>query len=210
MMEHRDNPLEDRLLALARKIPLVRIEQFSPLDPNYEAVQAFKVLGTNAAPAVPQLIEIYNRESNRETKDWVLPTLAEIGPPAKPAVPILLRAISGTNMWQRENAARALGEIHTDAAEVVPPLISCLGDPDSRLRLAAVMALRNFGKDARSAAPALLELIRDPNRSAGPYYPWKLPPGVTVKTPTIAEMATNALWEIDADAAAKAGMTCPW
>jgi HEAT repeat protein len=171
---------------------------------------AFKALGANAGPAVPQLIEIYNHESDRDTKDWVLPALAEIGPPAKPAIPMLLRTLSGTNVWPRENAVRALGEIRSDAADVVPPLISCLADPEPRLRLAAVMALRNFGTDAKAAAPALLELLRDAKRSVGPVLVMKLPPGVTVKTPTVGEMATNALWEIDPDAAAKAGVRCPW
>jgi HEAT repeat protein len=208
MIEHRDNPLEDRMLSLAQKIPFLRIQRVSPLDPNYEAVMAFKVLGTKAGSAVPRLIEIYNHEPDRDTKFWVISALAEIGPAAEPAVPILLHTLSGTNTRLRENAARALGEIHADASVVVPPLISCLNDPDPTLRLAAVFALRNFGKEAKAAAPALRELVRDAKRSAGPIFAGTFAPGVSV--PTIGEMATNALWEIDPDAAAKAGMRDPW
>jgi hypothetical protein len=175
-----------------------------------EAESAIRAIGTNAGPAVPQLIEIFNRESDRDTKDWVLPVLAEIGPPAEPAVPMLLSTLSGTNAWLRENAARALGEIRADAAEVVPALIFCLRAPEPRLREASVMALRNFGKQAKAAAPALLELVRDPKLASSPNPLFISPPGVSVRIPTLGELATNALWQIDPEAATKAGMRFPW
>jgi hypothetical protein len=70
--------------------------------------------------------------------------------------------------------------------------------------------LKNFGKDAKMAGPALLDLARDAKRSAGLKNGLKLPPGVTVHTPTIGEMTTNALWEVDPALARKAGMAYPW
>jgi hypothetical protein len=70
--------------------------------------------------------------------------------------------------------------------------------------------LREFGKDAKAAAPALLELVREAKRSAGPIVTVNSAPGFTVQTSTVGQMATNALREIDPEAAAQAGMTSPW
>jgi len=212
LIQHRDSRLRYWQFSLARKAPFFRIAPVSARSPNHEALMAFRALGTNAGPAVPQLMEIYNRESNRNTRNWVLSGLAEIGPPAEQAVPLLLRTLADTNTQSRENAARALGAIHADAPVVVPALIPCLRDPEARIRLAAVIALREYGKAAKSAVRELLELLRDPKLSAGPFYTFTTLSGTParVNAVTIAEMATNALRDIDPETAAKAGIRNNW
>jgi HEAT repeat protein len=212
LIQHRDSRRGYWQFSLAHKAPFFRIVRISAHSPNNEALMAFRALGTNAGPAVPQLMEIYKRESDRDTKDWVLPTLIQIGPPAEAAVPMLLRILAETNIWLRENAVQALAAIHADAPVVVPALIPCLRDPDAMIRLAAVIGIGRYGKAAKSAAPALLELLRDPKLSAGPFYTFTTPSGAPalVHAATIAETATNALRDIDPETARKAGIWDDW
>jgi HEAT repeat protein len=210
MIAYHPNPLEIKLRLLILKLPSILRVQPTYLNPNSEALMAFYTLGTNAGPAVPQLIEICNRESDQNTRFWVLAALGSIGPPAKAAIPMLLGIASGTNSHLREGAVVVLGDIHSDAADVVPTLILCLGDPDPKIRLDSVLSLQKFGEDAKLAGPALLELLRDPKRRAGPVYAFKGSPGAHGQSPSVGEMATNALWEVDPALARKAGMADRW
>lgn len=210
MIAYHLNPLEIKLRLLILRLPsILRVQPTNP-NPNSEALMAFYTLGTNAGPAVPQLIEICDRESDRNTRNWVLTALGEIGPPAKAAIPMLLSIASSTNAQWRERAVIDLGDIHSDPADVVPTLILCLGDPDPKIRLDSVLSLQKFGEDAKLAGPALLELARGPKRSVGPNYGFKGPPGTHVRISTVGEMATNALWEVDPALARKAGMADRW
>jgi hypothetical protein len=210
LIQHRDSRLRYWQFSLARKSPFFRIAPVSSFSPNYEAFMAFKVLGTNAGPAVPQLLEIYNRESDRDTRDRVVSALTQIGPPAQPAVPMLLRRLAGTNTWMRVNAIVALGAIHSDSEAVVPALTSSLRDPGYDVRFAAIMALKDFGKAAKSAGPALVELLSDAKRDTWPSPAFATWTGGRAQIPSLGAIATNALLEIDPAAAAKAGIRDDW
>jgi hypothetical protein len=171
MMEHHDSPLKDRLLSLAQKIPFLRMEPVSPLDLNVEAEMAFNVLGPKAGPAVSKLIEIYNRESDLLTKNYVLRALAHIGPPAEPAVPMLLRAISGTNALSlRGNAIYALGSIHAEAANVVPALISCLADPEPGFCRGAILCFEPFRPRCKGGRASLAGVDPRPKTQRGLHF----------------------------------------
>jgi len=183
-----------------RTFPFFRFARASAISSEFEAIAGFRTLGADAGPAVPLLLEVYNRTSDLRTRSYVLVALANIGPSAEPATPLLLHTLVSTNFLWRECAAHALGEIHANAPVVVPALIPGLRDPEDKVRAASVEALAEFGTAAKSAMPELLALLRDPKRSAVPAF--KMLPGVVADIPTIAEMATNALRDIDSDAPA--------
>src|SRR5207244_8129211 len=61
------------------------------LQRNEEAEYAFGVLGTNAAPAVPDLIRIYKANRSLSSQRCTALALGHIGPPASAAVPVLLK-----------------------------------------------------------------------------------------------------------------------
>ena len=67
---------------------------------NIEASQAFIALGDRAKDAVPALMKIYNERNSTETQSAV-EVLGWIGPPAKPAIPLLLQAAT---KFKRESA----------------------------------------------------------------------------------------------------------
>ncbi len=201
LIGHFESPLTKRVRALAQRLHFLPIRQQSPDSENLEALAAFGVLGMRGGPATPQLIEISKRETQRGQTDWAVGALAEIGPPAKQAVPMLLQLVTSTNGWIRQNTIRALGNIHADAPKVVPVLISHLRDPDpdGQCRLLAVIALQTYGPDARSAVPALVKLLNDPQSG--------LVSGRQVIQPaTIRTVVSNALLEIDLDTAMNMGM----
>ena len=93
--------------------------------------------------------------------------MAWIGPAAKPAVPLLLRAVTNSNARVRANALWALGEIHCEPQLCVPALIHALNDSDGWARASAAHALGMFGADAQSAIPSLREFTHIPRAFSG-------------------------------------------
>src|SRR5205807_9658921 len=85
--------------------------------------------------------------------------LGEIGPPSKPAVPLITEALrdqSDREGFLNVVAADALGKIGPGAASAVPALIVALGSDDVRLPTRATVALGNIGAEGNGAIPALL------------------------------------------------------
>jgi HEAT repeat protein len=210
---------------LTRWFPRLRIRSNYGHERNHQAMMAFSALGSNAAPCAPQLIALYDEHPDPFLRQYIPAVLAAIGPPARQAVPMLLRAVTLTNNVIRVNSVTALGKIHADETAVVPALTNCLRDPYQEVERNAIWALWEFGPKAKAAVPALLQVLRDEK-----YDPTAAPtrPGhgeaemVTVDMPprgfapfnwgltsTIKDSAVIALWAIDPDAARKAGIKPP-
>ena len=124
---------------------------------------AFSILGCDAScqaavAAVPKLIEMYDDHPSRQIE--IAKVLACIGPPAKLAVPSLLRGLTNTSVPVRQDAIFALGRIHAEPNTVVPVLIQALSDPDDSVGRSAAGALWEFGTNAKPAVPAIIELVR--------------------------------------------------
>jgi len=160
-------------------------------------------LGTNSAPAVPQLIKMYDSHPNASWSSYVPLAVGFVGPPAKQAVPMLLSALTNTNSMVRLYAAKALRQIHADAPESVTALVHCLRDPQEDVRMSAVWALHEFGPGAKKAVPDLLQFVRDEKDGAKPMSIGKFPFQI-IFTVNIYDVAREAVWNLDPDAARKA------
>ena len=159
MIRQKDSPAKLWLIVLAQKCGLTKRIHFVPAAvQNVEASRAFIALGDNAKTAVPALIKIYNEDLTIESRKAMTDAFAWIGPAAKPAVPLLMRAATNANPGIRANASWALGEIHAEPGQCVPSLIQALNDSDDWTRLSAAHALGMFGSDASSATPPLMAL----------------------------------------------------
>jgi hypothetical protein len=159
-MMQRPNPsILERFVAQAQKQSIIEIP-FQPANLNESAFFGLLMLGSEASNAVPQLIEIFEKNHASFPQTAAPAILGRIGPASEPAIPTLLRAISNTNRVVRCNVIFALGRIHAQPKLVVPVLAKCLNDPDLSVRVSAVQALGAFGHDAQMAVPALLELRR--------------------------------------------------
>jgi HEAT repeat protein len=205
-LQYEQSPIVESLKRLGRKVPFLHIPpaRYIPDEQNYAAAFAFMWLGSNAAPAVPQLIKIYDNHPNASWSSYVPLAVGFVGPLAKSVVPMLLRAITNTNSMVRLYAAKALGQIHADAPVTVPVLIRCLRDPQEDVQMSAVWALHEFGPDAKAAVPDLLQFIRDEKQGAKPMSIGKFPLQM-IFTINIYDIAREAVWKIEPEAARKAG-----
>ncbi len=165
MLRARDSAEVLMLVDLASKQRFIKIHYVSAPLRNHRAAMAFRVLGAKARDAVPALIDIYEENISSESRGYTLFALGGIGPDAKAAVPLMLRAVTDTNAVGRQKqivrgaAIGALGEIHAEPELVVPALAKVLSEQDEYTRFRAAWALGLFGPAAKSAIPALFTLI---------------------------------------------------
>ncbi|MBN9522643.1 HEAT repeat domain-containing protein [bacterium] len=121
-----------------------------------EVIAALGTLRTDSPDAVAALIRIVN-DSSPVFRPEAAEALGRIGPPAKRAVPDLIRTLSDAELTRlRRQAAFALGEMGPDAGAAVPALRAALADPDPNLSWNAAVALGNIGPGASAAVPDLV------------------------------------------------------
>jgi HEAT repeat protein len=189
MLRASDSPLKTRCIELIYRQNLVKIRVASAGVKNLEAFQAFRALGADASNAVPELIEIYNEKISPSSQVRTAASIGSIGPSAMSAIPSMLGGLTATNEdgYVRLITVWALGKIHSDPGLVVPELVKFLHDPDTLNCTYAAGALGEFGTNAESAVPYLTTILNDKRRA-------------------IRDAATNALKQIDPEAAARAGV----
>jgi HEAT repeat protein len=168
MLRARDSQLKRRLISLVREQRLIKIDFVAAEEVNVEASRAFIVLANTAKDAVPALMKMYNENISTESRRAVADAIAWIGPPARPAIPMLLGAATNSDWRVRANALWALGEIHAEPQLCVPKMIFGLHDSNSWVRTSAAHALGMFGADAE-AALAPLSTLTNSNFKAGTF-----------------------------------------
>ncbi|WP_160164689.1 HEAT repeat domain-containing protein [Pedosphaera parvula] len=181
------SPWKRRLLALAYKQHLFKIQHVQAWRQNWQAACAFTALGAKGSNAVPALIELYNNPPSAPSQRYTAMTLGNIGPAAKAAIPSLIQAAEHSGETEvRAYAINALSQIRPEPGLVLPTLIKCLND-SSTVQNEAMDALIAFGPGARPAVPTLIQLLQNPNTD-------------------IVSHAQKSLSQIDPAAAAKAGV----
>ena len=116
MLRAHDSPLKLKLLNLAQRQKLIRVNYVPASAKKYTAGVAFGTLGSAASNAVPELIRIYQQDSSLQTRNAIIIALGHIGPPARDAIPLLLEAAGSTNIPLRANSANTLKAIDGEAA----------------------------------------------------------------------------------------------
>lgn len=79
--------------------------------------EAFGSLGATAAPAVPQLTDMVADDDDKQVRFEAALALAQIGPAANDAVPVLAKALWDEDRYVRDNTIHALKRIDTPEAE---------------------------------------------------------------------------------------------
>jgi HEAT repeat protein len=188
-----------------------------------QVIAAFALgeMGSAARPALPQLellrkdSDIYVRSAAEaafvkisgdglegileplkdpsNSTNWLFAAYATqiLGTNGARAIPFLLQALQHTNIAVCNTALNSLAAIHMSPEITVPailPLVTA-ANTNGGLRAAALTVIRNFGPTARGIVPTatLLQALADPDQG-------------------VRAQATNALRQIDPEAARKAGI----
>ena len=191
LLRRRDSALVLKLILLARKQHVVKVGYMDHLHRTFVATRAFVALGADAQDAIAELIRIFDQNISEVSQADIAEIFGSIGPPARDAIPSLLRAAANTNRIVHECAIEGLSGIHAEPESVVPVLTKCLSDPDWSVKRFALSGLQAFGKDAKPAVPALVEFFR------------------AQEVGSDKSLAGNALKAIDPEAAAKEGLRVP-
>lgn len=179
-----------------------------------ETVHQLKAGGADAVPVVVALIG-ENRGESWEAieRRWTLAEiLGAIGPPAAPAVPVLVELLQDPDHQVRSVAALALGQIGPTAKQAVTPLITLV---NSREKLPAIKALGYLRGEAKEAVPVLIPNLKDPELDVrwttakaldhiGPDAKAALPALAELlkdSEPQTRSVAAEAIWAIGADPA---------
>jgi hypothetical protein len=155
-------PTLRKFLNMAQRWGWLRITRRPAYQRNEESEYAFRVLGTNAAGAVPGLIRIYEGNVSPSSQRCAALALGNIGRPAGAAVPMLLRDFSHTNSDVRFYAVSAVLHIGGDYDVLVPHLTRALKDSNVSVRWNALSALGGFGARARPLVPEMRAMLNDP------------------------------------------------
>jgi hypothetical protein len=158
---------------------------------KYRALDVFHILANRlGAQAVPQCIEAIEKSNLVDDKTisedesiiqarpgWnAVDALTEIGPPAKDAVPILLKRMEliHTNMWLLSGVPDALASIGDGSEQVITGLLKLLDEKDAYdAHVSACLALgRLASPDNKQVIDRLIE-IRD-HSTVGPVTFWPL------------------------------------
>jgi HEAT repeat protein len=128
-------------------------------DQRADALRAIGSFGTDAATALPQLVNGL-QDSDDQVKMAAAWAISQIGPSANlSAVKALEQTLSDSNPRVRSLAAVALKGIGLRAVDAVPQLITALNDPIAFVRAPAADALGAIGPAAHDAIDPLAKRL---------------------------------------------------
>ena len=135
------------------------------------AVSAFRILGTNANFAIPDLMRIAQRpddydwpnpdpawgvEPQQFCNEYAVFALANIGPDT---VPFLLRLATNSSVNVQRNDVYLLSTMGTNARPAIPLLLHYLQEPTNRVAVIAAQSLGTLKLEPSVVVPALADAL---------------------------------------------------
>lgn len=118
------------------------------------AIEGFRLLGTNALPALAELASIMNSGGTSAPASYSLISISHMG---QPALPTIIAVITNTNHPQRGMAVAVIGStmwyLGTNAVSAVPALLQCANDQDPKIAKDARFALSFIGSSPAHLTP---------------------------------------------------------
>jgi HEAT repeat protein len=136
---------------------LLNAENFS--ESMNRAVAILPYLGKDAMP--PLIAVLTNQEHGLRYQ--VAGTMAVMGTNARPAVPLLVEFLKGSNEWLACISADTLGKLKIEPANVVPALSNSIQDPRPYVRISAAEAMYEFEGNEEIARKTLISLFDSPD-----------------------------------------------
>lgn len=146
------------------------VEQLASRDlpTRREAAYQLSHLGKAAKPALPSLLKALD-DDDKQIWSYAIAGIAEIGPDAQEAVPVLIDRLDGRKSRGRgrerdirQGVMRTAYALSRIGKPAVAPLIDALGQNDVTLKIGAARALGGMGSTAKEAVPALIKNLADP------------------------------------------------
>ncbi|HVY69562.1 MAG TPA: HEAT repeat domain-containing protein [Verrucomicrobiae bacterium] len=162
LVSKTDSPLKARII---RSLPRAWADQHRIREAGYHhilALKGFATLGTNAAPAVPDLVALLAHPEWR-VRGNVLSVLGSIGTPARAAIPAIKLMLADSNKNVAILAVQTLGGLKADPSFVLPLLLKQAADSarDRGTRHIAIDLIGAYGADASNAIPVLQAVLKD-------------------------------------------------
>lgn len=111
--------------------------------------------------AIKELMAAF-KAGNSTEKCVLARIMTNMGAPAAPATPLLMRELTQKEYWVRRHCTDALAAIGPGASGAIPALIErLLNDKAVEIRKAAAKALGNMGAKGHVAVPALIGSLND-------------------------------------------------
>lgn len=133
-----------------------------PPSSQVETPPAFKILGVQAASAIPELAEILQHKpatiEKEDPWDQAATAISYLGPGA---IPYMLAAATN-KVADQEELIQNFGNLGTNGVTVVTNLVTWTSDTNSDVRAGAVGALGGIAMDPETAVPALRLALKDP------------------------------------------------
>ncbi|HEX3625277.1 MAG TPA: HEAT repeat domain-containing protein [Verrucomicrobiae bacterium] len=128
-----------------------------------ETPPAFRILGLQAASAIPELAEFldHNRTNTDAEGPWVeaATAISYLGPGA---IPCMLAAATNKGADQKE-LIQDFGHLGTNGVSVIPKLIAWTSDSNSDVRVGAFNALGAIAMEPETVVPLLRLALKDPD-----------------------------------------------
>ena len=125
--------------------------------PSQAAGSACGSLGTNAAPLLPKLMALAERDG--PARGNVLGSLLQVAPGDVRVLPLLIRGLDDASPGMRGNAAAVLRTFGPEAHAAVPGLQKLLMDHEPWVRFNAALALWNIARQPPSI-PVFVEALK--------------------------------------------------
>jgi len=175
-LNHSAVPRKNIAFALAqigkdakRAMPeLLQMLQDADLWTQGDAVYAiFKIGGSDAAPAVPLLIESLKTKNTSNVvaaarvRYRAAAALENIGWDARPAIPDLVIALDDEHEFVRASSAAAIGSIDPTNPQSAPALVKAMSDQSGRVRSSAAQSLAKVGPLNKEVILAFIKAADD-------------------------------------------------
>jgi HEAT repeat protein len=148
---------EEYAARLREVIKLLYSPQPATRDSAFAAVRRF------GGMAVRPLMDVL-KDKNPDARRVALCALSDLGPRARPAVPLLIDMLATKDDDTRWWAITTLGTIGPAAERARPLLIDILAqDKNAELRRASVVALRHMAHSDKTAMQAFTRALKDPD-----------------------------------------------
>ena len=164
MLHSKNSWLRDWLIQRNYRVPGMKLFFISDFERCHRAMQALRVLGHSALPAIPELTNLFFGPDYTggltHPREEAAQVLAQIRPEG---TEILVKATANKDEWVQRCAIEALRENPPAEPAVISALGRCLKAENPDIRRFAAEALGHLHASPLTAVPALRESLADPS-----------------------------------------------